>query len=344
MSLRYEAVRRAIHRSFRPTYDTISKFAFPLPKKERQSESFSELYFQNHSPKKNTTKHEALTANQYILFQSTVSPNFRYTFAPSSKNRNSASRRLKKTDMFAVRGGPCLLILLAILAPVSFATSINYEDLQPAATFHFHRHEERGGNDRYAIHRGKASDHADTGYKRYHEADKVTRGHDNLDKGYGYYDDDGKRKTYHHHDDDRYDKHHVGRESEKGEKLVDNGHYDNGHSTHGRHEVKELDEYQNHNELYDEEHDSDFDEEDGGYRYGHEEEKGGDYKDDRHDYDEHEADHYGKRDYYEQGHDCRDHKGYSDDQDHQDYYYNDYLDGKKDSSDRGWKWIHKIEY
>ncbi|KAK1128570.1 hypothetical protein K0M31_003028 [Melipona bicolor] len=60
--------------------------------------------------------------------------------------------RIIKENRYVCRTWSFLLILLAILAPrPCFATSINYEDLQPAATFHGHRHEQGAGNDRHAV-------------------------------------------------------------------------------------------------------------------------------------------------------------------------------------------------
>ncbi|KOC69592.1 hypothetical protein WH47_05535 [Habropoda laboriosa] len=242
--------------------------------------------------------------------------------------------------MFAVRGAPFLLILLAILAPARFASGINHGNLELAATSGSHRYEEGGGSDRYASHEDKAGNRADKGYSGHHGVEEANRGHRSSNQDYGYYNEDGGAKSDHLRNDGYYDEHHEGETSEKGEGFQEKGHYGKGHSTHGHHEVKNLDEFEKHKEFHDEDYDSAFDEQNGGHHYDREQDKGGHYRGGYRDYGEQEAD-YGKKDYYLKGHYDRDHTGQDSDDAREDYYRNDYRHGKKGSHGDGKKWGYR---
>lgn len=101
----------------------------------------------------------------------------------------SRPKRLKKTDTFAVREAPPILILLAILAPPSFTASINYEILEPVDTFRSYRYREDDGSDRYTVHENNAGNYIDNDYEHCYGDGKANKGHHDLDKRYTYYDD-----------------------------------------------------------------------------------------------------------------------------------------------------------
>lgn len=105
---------------------------------------------------------------------------------------------------------------------------------------------------------------------------KIDKGHYDLDKRHGYYDDenDGGEK-----DDHRDDNYYEGEGNEEGENFEENGHYRKGYSTHSH-------QYKKYKDFYDEDYDSDFNERNGGYHYDHERENGRYYNEGRHDCNE----------------------------------------------------------
>ncbi|XP_043256093.1 protein PFC0760c-like [Colletes gigas] len=234
------------------------------------------------------------------------------------------------------------MILLAILAPGSFAMSINYEDPETEAGLRSHRYEEGGGADRHSGHENKHGDSADESYKDYQDVEEIRRDDHDLNKdyeGYAVNEAGGEHRNY---DDDYYDGHRVDEKDEDGESFHEDGHHGKGHSTNGHHETKKLDEFVKRKEFHDSDYESDFDEQEDGKEDDFAHGNDGHHKGEEYIHDDHDGD-YGKKNYYKKGHDISDYMEYGNENDPEDYYYNDYRYGKSDEYDDKKKWGYKMD-
>ncbi|XP_053995635.1 histidine-rich glycoprotein-like [Hylaeus anthracinus] len=223
------------------------------------------------------------------------------------------------------------MILLAILAPSSFTTSINYEDLETEATSGFHHYQEGGNEDRRSGHKGKYGDGNDVGYNSHHDFQENSKGHRDLNRHHESIFRNDDENEHRGHDDGFYDQHRESEEGENGDSFYKEGHYKKGYNIHGHHEVENIDEIKKHEEFHDEDYESDFDEYDGGHYYDYMYGNGGSHGEGRYDLGSYDGD-YEKKGYHDNGYGLSGYKGYNGVDGHEDYYQNDYHQGNTDAS------------
>ncbi|XP_011298068.1 DEAD-box ATP-dependent RNA helicase 42 [Fopius arisanus] len=218
------------------------------------------------------------------------------------------------------------------------AESTKKEDHQPEE--HNKKHEEGGAEEEHEDHHEVEGDEEKKGYDSHHEHEKGENGHHDKEHHDKHYEEEEGKENKHSDDSSYYQHYDSGEKKEKADAFEEDGKFNKGHSTKGNHVVHKKDEYEKVEEFYDESHDEDDHEKEGGYHHKFEKENGGSEKSGHYDAGE-EYEEHGKKSEHEKGHHYKDKKGHNHQEGDEKHHEEASKYGKKGGHEDGKKWEYK---